>query len=338
MRGFLDQGQTIRRKYGSDVSAASTHTFPSTPRVRPPPPPHASLFGHDPRTSVSSEAQSPAASSLQRLNGISNEVEASTGVAITLDVDFDSDSFFDIDPAVYYAQPGNCCGFLPNVPIIDENELALPHSPSDVAFDEQTFSAFAVSDHLLLGLSTDSVSERELHTADLIRHYVDVISPWLDVFDSGKYFGHVVPNRIGRSPLVKDSLAAVAAKQFGNMRREQNNSGRYSSSRFSLDLHYQDSNVDWLYEAAGFYDKAIRRMIASLQVLRDRGPTMSDELANPPLASSHPSSSYTTPSTPGRYQQRMNTLTVETVDDLLIAVSIFLLYESLDDRQPIMRQ
>ncbi|KAH6983967.1 hypothetical protein EDB80DRAFT_591633 [Ilyonectria destructans] len=332
VRGFLDQGRDIRRKYGSDTTAGPTRTFPSTPRVRLSPPSPASPFGHDARPSPPSQSQSPAVPPPPPSNEVRNE--ASTGFDNTLDIDFDNDSFFDIDPAIYYAQAGNCCGFLPNVPIIDDTELALPLNAGN-SFDEETFSAFTDSDDLPLGLLPESIRERELHTADLIKHYVDVISPWLDVFDSDRYFGHVVPNKIGRSLLVKDSLAAVAAKQFGNMRREQNKSGRYDSNRSSLDLHYRDSNIDWLYEAAGFYDKAIRRMIASLQVLRNQGPIMSNGSPTTLLASSQPSPLYTTPSTPGRHQQRTE---LETIDDLLAAVSIFLLYESLDDRRPSMMQ
>ena len=114
-----------------------------------------------------------------------------------------------------------------------------------------------------------SCPELQLHEALLTRHFIEVISPWLDVFDVDRFFGHTVPVNSLRSRLLRDTILAIAARQIGNKRREAASEGDRdeAASLTELETREHGMQVDWSYEAAGFYDRAIRRMVSSLKYI-----------------------------------------------------------------------
>ncbi|OAQ84769.1 alpha beta hydrolase fold family [Purpureocillium lilacinum] len=267
------------------------------------------------------------------------------------DLDFDA-AYFDIDPQVYYADPINCCLLIPDASQADDDEFLDPTQTASSMLSPITSfdpSAQSGSGGSSLSAPSDQDDDDEEHEAShLIRYFADFTSQWLDIFDMEKFFGTVVPVRAVHSALLKNSLAAVAAKQFGSLRkasgaRSSPEHGSYppheqSHWRSTLDIHFDKSGPEWFYKAASFYDKAIGQMMASLQTLRvccspgQPFPNYAADAQN--LAKSrsqYPGASpLESPHRPSNCE--------DVADDLLAAISVFLLYEALDNRQAEMMQ
>lgn len=179
---------------------------------------------------------------------------------------FFDDAYFDLDPDVYYAQEDNLCGFAPGILLAEDvwdKHASVFQGAETPQTSTGTFSETAAGS--TLGQETESCPELQLHEALLTRHFVEVISPWLDVFDTDRYFGHTVPVNSLRSRLLRDTILAIAARQIGNKRREA--VGEEAASYAELEAREHGVLVDWSYEAAGFYDRAIRGMVTSLQYI-----------------------------------------------------------------------
>lgn len=251
-------------------------------------------------------------------------------------------TFFDIDPNIYFAEGNNCCGWIPNAPLL--NDLQDSQAPTISWLNQITPGNFSDSspypDTTMTSVMTSespkdsACGNDEYETAHLVQHFSENIGPYLDVFDIEKYFGHVVPVRARRSNLLTNSLAAIAAKQFAKTRRDHPNFVPPGSGAF-LEQYYGDSSVDWFYKAASFYDKAICQMMGSLQSLRD-GTLDTPAQPTPPAPGSEDGENLAA-GNPAARKKRQRTDRPKTpasvLDDLLAAVSIFLLYESLDNRQ-----
>ncbi|KAH8126668.1 hypothetical protein LI328DRAFT_154860 [Trichoderma asperelloides] len=258
------------------------------------------------------------------------------------DEDFDA-RFFDIDPNEYFAEGNNCCGFIPSVSLIsDAGGLQGPSLSwiSDVNLEGYAASGYdpeadksQTSDKLETEASSpmpDSSSEADQETAYLIRYFAERISPCLDVFDIERFFGHIVPIKAIRSPLLQNALAAIAAKQFGKTKRETYMASHQSPGRSTLELYSNAAHIDWFYKAASFYDKAIGHMMRLLQTLRDGSPASSPGSTSSIDASLGLHSAVSPSFKRRRVESSQGSHTI--VDDLLSAISVFLLYESLDNR------
>lgn len=268
----------------------------------------------------------------------------------TLSDDEFNATFFDIDPNIYFAEGNNCCGWIPNAPLLNDlpdsqaptiswlSQITPGNFSDSSPYPETSMASMIDSD----SPSVDMAGGDEYETAHLIQHFSEHISPYLDVFDIEKYFGHVVPVRARRSNLLSSSLAAIAAKQFAKTKREplSGQSAATTPSGSFLDQYYTDPNVDWFYKAASFYDKAIVQMMSSLQSLRDgcldTGLDQDSGLdtASPPFQEDTTMGQVGKAGSRTKRQRTDRARTPANVlDDLLAAVSIFLLYESLDNRQ-----
>lgn len=285
---------------------------------------------------------------LERLNhdGLSATQEITDAPFILTDSfsdeDFDA-RFFDIDPNEYFAEGNNCCGFIPSVSLIsDAGGLQGPSLSwlSDVNLEGYAASGYdpeadksQTSDKLETEASSpmpDSSSEADHETAYLIRYFAERISPCLDVFDIERFFGHIVPIKAIRSPLLQNALAAIAAKQFGKTKRETYMASHHSPGRSVLELYSNAAHIDWFYKAASFYDKAIGHMMRLLQTLRDGSPASSPGSTS----SIDPGLGLHSAVSPSFKRRRVESSqgSHTIVDDLLSAISVFLLYESLDNR------
>lgn len=250
-------------------------------------------------------------------------------------------AFFDLDPDVYFAEGNNCCGWVPNLTFVEDADVPTLSWRKTIA--SQNFSESLTDEGMPItdseaSTSNESQREADYETAHLIQHFSQHISPFLDVFDAERYFGHVVPIKALQSSLLTNSLAAIAAKQFAKTRRE--NDGNDSSlARLVLARDHPGPNVDWFYKAASFYDKAICQMLQQLQSLSDgEGRASKSPVSSGALTSSRNNTPRTFASSPQMKRRRSdrkdtpaNAATI--LDDLLAAVSVFLLYESLDNRQ-----
>ena len=131
----------------------------------------------------------------------------------------------------------------------------------------------------------------------------------MDLFDKDKHFAHLVPLRALRDALLRNAIAAVAAKQLGRVKGHKLFFGANQCQKPAMMEVIDDaSEVNWFYKAANYYDKAIacsRTYLAALS-----GDITRQSSLHVPAPSSTGSS-----------------------DDLLAAVSIFSLYESLDNME-----
>lgn len=128
----------------------------------------------------------------------------------------------------------------------------------------------------------------------------------MDLFNEDRHFEQLVPLKALRDALLRNAIAAVAAKQLGRVHGSRCNSTKQHQQPAMMESLDGDTQVNWFYKAANYYDKAIAFSRIYLQALSG---SLGEALT--------PNSS--------------NTLSVANSDDLLVAVSLFSLYESLDN-------
>ncbi|KAK5166251.1 uncharacterized protein LTR77_008512 [Saxophila tyrrhenica] len=221
-------------------------------------------------------------------------------------------AWFNIEPDVFFGPLGHSCGFIPGAPnIVDEVDK------NDVVQSTETSTATPMS---FGGLSDNNLwapeaqihtsaiitDEREHEMAYLIRHFTEAIGPWMDLFDQDKHFSNLVPLKALRDALLRNAIAAVAAKQLGRVKGEKPYVGIQCQKPATMEVIHDVPVTDWFYKAANYYDKAIAFSRLYLQAI-------SGSFSNPPSPNAQ--------------------LTVSSAnsDDLLVAVSMFSLYESLDN-------
>lgn len=128
----------------------------------------------------------------------------------------------------------------------------------------------------------------------------------MDLFDRDKHFGNLVPLKALRDALLRNAIAAVAAKQLARVKGSKPFMGNQCQKPATMEVFEDNPDADWFYKAANYYDKAIAFSRVYLQAI---------------------SGVVGTPGTPGTQAVAANA----NSDDLLVAVSIFSLYESLDN-------
>jgi len=275
-------------------------------------------------------------------------IQEDTSMALWNESTFDL-AWFDLEPIAYYSQNNNSCGFIPQAHIVDETdrsdlrvttELAstTPMSVSGVtaSFPERSaFLFFSGTKNLantLLNLAVTfghqrasckqvpssttnanmrwrilfgilrNTSGHGMSEEDWFRGVTDIRR--MDLFDKDKHFEHLVPLKALRDALLRNAVAAVAAKQLGRVRGSKPyvcNQSQRPSTMETID----EDGIDWFYKAANYYDKAIAFSRVYLQAV-------SGSLSRPPSPNKQAS------------------ISLANSDDLLVAVSIFSLYESLD--------
>lgn len=219
--------------------------------------------------------------------------------------------WFDLEPASFYGKNNNSCGFIPNLPrIVDEVDKQEMRPRPDLLGTSVPMSDGTGGDHWAaesqFHTSQIITDEREHEMAYLIRHFTESIGPWMDLFDCEKHFGQLVPLKALRYALLKNAIAAVAAKQLGRVSGNKPFVGSQHQQPATMEIIEDGSHIDWYYKGANYYDKAIMYSRMYLQAL-------SGSLSNPPSPA------------------ESTTLSEANSDDLLLAVSIFSMYESLDN-------
>lgn len=241
-----------------------------------------------------------------------------------LDIDADLDAlwndatfdpaWFNLEPSEYYAEHSNSCGFIVNMDIVDEVDRNDVMPSTEVAAATPMSGVLAIQDpngyaqESQLHTSAIITDEREHEMAYLIRHFTEAISPWMDLFDRDKHFGQLVPLKALRDRLLRNAIAAVSAKQLGRVKGHKLYLGNQSQKPSTMEIIDDVSDTDWFYKAANYYDKAIA---CSREYLQRLSGTLSD-LPSPDVGGPN---------------------SMKKSDDLLVAVSIFSLYESLDNME-----
>lgn len=127
----------------------------------------------------------------------------------------------------------------------------------------------------------------------------------MDLFDRDEHFGSMVPLKALQDALLRNAIAAVSAKQLGRVKSLKLYLGNQCQKPAMMEVL---DEADWYYKAANYYDKAIAVSRTYLQALSESvdDPSTLDPQSSAGLA---------------------------RADDLLVAVSIFSLYEWLDSLQ-----
>lgn len=251
-------------------------------------------------------------------------------VDVTADQVFGDPGFdyFDLDIETYYTNGTNACGFFPDIPIslpLDDGIGVI-----DGIHDLQLIGTGSANSSLtpqlpvMSGLKGGEVSfDKEI--ALLIHLFVDCLAPWMDLFDFDAYFTRVLPADVMPNILLQSAVAAVAAKQTA--RHVSYGCGDPGSRHYALILaNYQDvSSNEWFYKAACYYDRGISHLRAQLR--------QSSVFSNQMLS---PASNAFGPITPSDHSTRLSiSEDVQKLDSgmqqLFSAISIFSLYESMDD-------
>lgn len=233
--------------------------------------------------------------------------------------------YFDLDIDTYYANGTNACGFIPGLPVSlpSDDELGVLEGMHD---SHMTGTDRAIST-TMPGVKSGQVSLNKEITL-LIHLFVDFLAPWMDLFDLDAYFTRVLPVDATPSLLLQSAVAAVAAKQTA--RHVMNGCAKSASRHYEYIMaNYQDvSSNEWFYKAACYYDRGISQLRVQLQ----KSSVFADEHASPHpnILSAGSHSEHTTQFTinKGQYQTGNKAMNTQC---LFSAISIFSLYETLDD-------
>ena len=248
------------------------------------------------------------------------------------------ESFFDLDPTVYYTVNGNSCGFLPSVPIVpdESNQIGFQQfSPSEllsIDVTEVNSPDTQRSQKAESGSNQTLVDEREQEMSFLVTHFTRVIGPWLDLFDISRYFTYLVPLKALRSALLRYAVAALAAKQLGRLAEHVSQTTGHRTRHSISKVERTDASSEWFYKAANYYDKAISCLRMYLQAMAELSEGLPDSSAT---ARTEDSTVTIAGSESGETNKRprltRNTSSPANAEDLLAAISILCLYEFLDN-------
>ena len=137
----------------------------------------------------------------------------------------------------------------------------------------------------------------------------------MDLYDLGHYFTSYVPIEALKSPLLRYSAVAIAAKQLGRVRGVKATIGAHCQKQASTEVYPNCEGVNWFYIAAKYYDKAIAYLRKGLVKAGCPGvspPSPTDAVSKRARADDCQSQSTQT-------------------DDLLAATSILSVYEFMSD-------
>ncbi|KAL4948341.1 hypothetical protein BDW69DRAFT_176679 [Aspergillus filifer] len=165
-------------------------------------------------------------------------------------------------------------------------------------------------------LSMDGHAETDYEVTFLLRHFSEVLGPWMDLYDFGTHFASHVPVQALRNPLLKYAACAQAAKQIGHV-----NVARPVGVRLSRTFPGAQNDakkIDWCWKGAKYYEKAIQLLMKELQPGRNQGNKMNEE-NDPQRARSY---------TEYRLSHGVRS------DEILAATAILSVYELLDATGP----
>ena len=155
----------------------------------------------------------------------------------------------------------------------------------------------------------------------------------LDLFDFDTYFTRVLPFKALHNSMLRVAIAAVAAKQIGLLMANQSSRAVFDNI-CSCSRQCDLENVDWFYKAANYYDQGISFLRLSLHHWTERNKTSHIKCGTSAFDSQNifEEIPYSVASTNSpRKRLRLNQEHKSTMDeDLLAAISVFSLYESLD--------
>lgn len=142
--------------------------------------------------------------------------------------------------------------------------------------------------------------------------------PRMDLYDLGKYFAAQVPVRALKSPLLRYSAAAIAAKQLGRVKGNKPIFGGICKRQASTETYPNCDRTNWFYIATKYYNKAIKFLREGLVDVSSQNYSHSLLLNTDENASQQV-----------RLMQEQRHSA--QADDLLASTSILSVYEFMDD-------
>lgn len=245
------------------------------------------------------------------------------------------DDYFNLDLESYYANGNNACGFIPGIPailievdesLLDDLDTSNLWSHDSTRSKSPTLSSEARSANKAVGRDLNQ------ETAILLRHFVEVMAPVMDIYDTNAYFGRIVPLKVPGNKMLHSAIAAVAAKHIA--RKLQQNlplSDRTDFQPLTLSSHNAFEGMDshqWFYKAASHYDKGLSYLRIQLQKLSS---FTTINLSSPeldsctPIFDGHSMAGNSTTTPPSSQDVR-----AVQMEDLLTAISILTLYEDFE--------
>ncbi|KAJ5998294.1 hypothetical protein N7451_006104 [Penicillium sp. IBT 35674x] len=259
-RKFIDQGATVRRRYApyqevhpahaTDSGRAQEHAQSAQSHNLPEAPDRLSGISKEGNIAFIEEARSNTAgpgqpsataqsshppvsgaafSSLNlsgRESGPSSNAHSSKSPNFPMDLNSLHDNAYNADPIT-----------------ADYRRVSSSETPSQRSEKEEFQDIFS-------GFMTGT--EHEI--AFLTRHYVEIIGPWLDLSDSGKFFSVYVPIRAINCPSLKYAIASLAAKQLGRVKGAKSSAGNGMFTRpATTEVYPNATQVDWFLKAANYY-------------------------------------------------------------------------------------
>ncbi|KAL4923714.1 uncharacterized protein BDV17DRAFT_276407 [Aspergillus undulatus] len=126
----------------------------------------------------------------------------------------------------------------------------LPGSPSESGSQEEYHDIFS---ELMTG------TEHEL--CFLVRYFCDAIAAWFDVTDAGRYFATYLPVRAIDEPSLRSAIAAISAMQLARLKgtKAATEGGRFTSPA-TMETYPNIEQVDWSLKATHYYYLAVSQM------------------------------------------------------------------------------
>lgn len=159
----------------------------------------------------------------------------------------------------------------------------------------------------------------------------------MDLFDLDTYFSRIVPLKAVQNVMLRSAMAAVAANQIGQMMA---NHSPLEDLQHLLPFVGDDGSLqhtDWFYKAANYYDRGISYLRIFLQRwlsdTSNEGVTGHASRYNPGPVVPEPSKSTALNPSPNKRRRisRGQSSDGADMEALVAAISVFSLYESLDN-------
>lgn len=126
-------------------------------------------------------------------------------------------------------------------------------SPEDLSQRSEKEEILDIFSELMTG------SEHEI--SFFLRHFSEVLGPWLDLSDPGKFFSVYVPIRAIDSLFLKYAVAALSAKHLGRVKGAKSiTGGGIFTNPATTEIYPNSSRVDWFLKGANYYYLAVSNM------------------------------------------------------------------------------
>ncbi|KAJ5917741.1 hypothetical protein N7454_010116 [Penicillium verhagenii] len=226
-RKFIDQGATVRRRYAPYHSGRGETDTSRTSDIQNQPDAQGDqtsvIAGEDGQITFQMEEARPKSQTNQIAEGSINS-------SISPNV--------EMDPS-----PGHGNSYNTNSISTDHQRLDCSETPSQRSEKEEFQDIFS-----------DLMTDTEHEIAFLIRHYADVISPWIDLSDTGKFFSVYVPIRAIDCSSLKFAIASLAAKQLGRVKGAKSSTGNgMFTTPATTEAYPNAAQVEWFLKAANYY-------------------------------------------------------------------------------------